>query len=585
MDVSANKQLSSPSARLPPPPTATPSRDKVAGWVPVQSPHRSEGIAHRAYGSQDVERGLPREITIGPRQPIPHQILMTIAKGHMSLSSELSARSHTTQSWPCWSAKRSEQTPESTVTRSANLQQHPYFSIGGRAAAHVQCKNKQSQQHIAPFNQTLVSRSRGFSQCSQRSSHETLDWLKHPHPVPEYPFSSTHPVTGHSVTDEYPWRHDSHRDLYSIDGYGYRDGRQENDNSALLRNTSHPLRPPCLKTVSCERLPLPPLPPRSPFRLDHIDSHAVRYLNDSRSPAGFPRPPVSYSTWPKHATAATDSSWDYRTNGTRFREHFEDDHDEEERAPRAMESYSGGTHYATCATLPSRPDNAYDPRTRGKKKRTSLRNVFARDHAVQAHKPGRTVQEIAAAPFDPLPTHKAEICTPNAESRIQHSDHETRQENTTWSQCLVLFVFFITCTILAACKLASYPNGILFIAPVSLCLGNATSREAAHAVIADLAQIKTLEPGIRTPTFGAVVLVVIVSIAVYKVLSKAIEWSVRCVERRWVRFESGSAMGFWIQWVRGFLRCVGAWRETLGVLGGACGAAVVVAGVVWGVLA
>jgi hypothetical protein len=587
VDVSANKQLSSPSIRLLPPPTAAPSRDEVTGWVPAQFPHRSEGSAQRVYGLQDVERSLPRQINIGPQQPILHGYRMAIAKDPVSPAPAVQARPHTTQPLRCWPTKRSEHSQESTVTRSANLQQYPYFSIADHVPPDVQDRIGKPQQHVSLVDHSLGSRSRGFSGCSQKSSHETLDWLKHPRPVPEYAIPSTHHVASHGFTDKMTWRHDSHRDLFPTDGYGDRESRQGNDNLAMMRNTSHAFRSPSLISASNEKLPIPPLPPRSPFRLDHVDKHAVSYLN-SRSLAihnGSPRLPTACSTWPKRATAVTDSSWDYRMNGTRFREHFEDDGDKEYRAPRPTESHSGSIHQAAYATFPSRHETAYDPRTRSEKpRRASLRNVFANQQTGHTHLLGRTVQEIAAAPFAPLPTHTTDLCTPNASTLVQHTD---RQRETTWSQYLALSILFLTCTVLAACNLASYPTGILLSAPASLRFENttnATSAEADHLVITDLA--KPLGPGIKTPTFGSMVLLAIVTVAVYTALCGVIEWAVRCVGRRWVQYESRSAaMGFWVRWVRGFMGCMGAWRETLGVLGGACGAGIVVAGVVWGVLA
>jgi hypothetical protein len=75
-------------------------------------------------------------------------------------------------------------------------------------------------------------------------------------------------------------------------------------------------------------------------------------------------------------------------------------------------------------------------------------------------------------------------------------------------------------------------------------------------------------------------------VAVYVVLCEAFCWAVGYAKKRWRDYESqGASSSFWSPWAKRCVDWVFGWKETLGVVVGAIVAGVLVASVVWGVLA
>jgi hypothetical protein len=338
-------------------------------------------------------------------------------------------------------------------------------------------------------------------------------------------------------------------------------------------------------SASTERQ-VPPVPPRNSLRLSRSINALKNHPAFSPSPAfdniSEVGPSALPASLPIRPTIALQPSWDRSRSGSRF---FEDFSSDETPLPLRPVHTDPAAQNLGSNTIPAVPlDNAsgsrrslnWSWRKRSPRAPRSVipiqhifRNVRADEHE-HDERPisGRTLQEIAAAPFDvgsnlQVMRQDPLIVPDDVEGCRAEIGHSTSPNQLyRWVQPLVLSAMFLVFVTVGLCKLARWRIGLL-------------EREGNSRGVA----------GLPMPTVGEVFVFFMAIVGVYVAVSEALRWALLRTQKKWKGCTSSvTTMRAPGSWCVVLMKWLSGGKDTLAVILGAVIASTFVAGVVWGVL-
>jgi hypothetical protein len=368
--------------------------------------------------------------------------------------------------------------------------------------------------------------------------------------------------------------------LRNLDSVHY-NGYDESKDSGVMSTEQ---KASCLgeHSTSTERQ-IPPVPPRNSLRptrsINALENHPAFSPSPAFDDISQVGPSALTASLPIRPTIALHPLWDRSRSGSRFFEDFSSD--ETPLPSRPVRTDLAAQRLKTKTTVAVPLDNAsrsrqgpdWSWRKRSPRAQRSVvpiqhmfRNIRADENENEHNErpvSGRTLQEIAAAPFevgsnlyvmrqDPFVLDDVEGC------RAENGHSRSPNQVCRWVQPLVLSAMFLVFVIVGLWKLARWRTGIL-------------EREGSSSGVA----------GLQMPTVGEALVFFMAIVGVYVAVSEALRWALLSTQKNWKGCTSSittlRAPRLWMKWLNGG-------ENTLAVILGAVMASTFVAGILWGVL-